>query len=239
MTPTKAHPLGLAYRRLDTLKHLPRNTKEHDVGAIINAIREFGVLDPLAVNERTGHDLDGNGRLKALRAMMAENRRKVPKGVKVDRDGMWLAPVITGISLSPEKEERAAVALNRVQDLGGYDNQMLLEVLSDLAAGDGLGGTGYDEDDVDALLRKLNKPDRSLAETVVDPETVEHDFRADWVPLDIRLPPAMHFEVQTILWAIQTARGLQEPHEALYLALKAKEKDLTVTDGAVSKGESE
>lgn len=154
-------PLALAYRRLDSIQHLPRNPKQHDVGAIVVAMREFGVLDPIAVNERTGHDLDGNGRLKALRAMMAENRRRPPRGVRLDQDGMWLIPVVTGIRLSPMDEERAAIALNRVQDLGGYDNTDLLEVLSDLASADRLEGTGYDGDDVDALFRKLNKPEKA------------------------------------------------------------------------------
>lgn len=51
---TKAPDRGLSivYRRLDAIAHMPRNAKGHDVGAIVAAIREFGIIDPIGLNGR-------------------------------------------------------------------------------------------------------------------------------------------------------------------------------------------
>ena len=125
--------LSIVYRRLDELIFLPRNAKQHDVGALSSSMDEFGMLDPIAVNEQTQHDFDGNGRLKSLRAMKLSGN-KPPRYVDVDADGMWLVPTVGGVVLSPLDEERAALALNRTHDLGGYDEPELAKILQDLAA---------------------------------------------------------------------------------------------------------
>ena len=47
------------------------------------------------------------------------------------------------------------LADNRTNDLAGYDNKALTELLSDISNTDGLEGTGYDEADLDALIAEL------------------------------------------------------------------------------------
>ena len=53
---------------------------------------------------------------------------------------------------------RYLVADNRTTELGGWDDEKLVQVLSDLAAGPGLDGTGYDGDDLDQKIMDLASP---------------------------------------------------------------------------------
>lgn len=147
---------SLDYLRLEEFQRLPRNVKEHDVGAIISSIEEFGFAEPVVVNKATGHILSGHGRMLALQSMKATNSVKVPMGVRVTGDNTWLVPVAY-VSVPKEKEEALALALNRTGELGGWDNQALAELLADLAARDQLVGTGFDGDDLDRLLWELGK----------------------------------------------------------------------------------
>lgn len=175
-----ASELSIAYLRLDSIKHLPGNPKEHDIGGLIESYRQFGVIDPIGLNESTGHDFDGNGRLIALRAMMAEDSSKLPRGIKRDASGMWLVPTVAGIVLSKRDEQRAGLALNRIHDLGGYDDARLAIVLSDLAAAKALEGTGYDGDDLDVLLRQLGQSGDSAPDPGAEQERaseLKHKYR--------------------------------------------------------------
>ena len=71
-------------------------------------------------------------------------------------DGEWLIPVIRGTEFESEEEaEGYLVADNRSVELGGWDETVLSQVLADFAAHDALEGTGFDGDDLDALLRDL------------------------------------------------------------------------------------
>jgi hypothetical protein len=144
------------YLRLDKIKHLPDNAKNHDLGAIILSIKQYGFVDPLAINTTTGNDIDGNGRLDALRSMMLAGMQP-PQDVKMDSDGMWLVPVHY-ISRPAEIERALAIALNRTNELGGWNAEVLTRVLSDIAADGELTGTGYDAEDVDNLIKDLNAP---------------------------------------------------------------------------------
>jgi hypothetical protein len=55
-----------------------------------------------------------------------------------------------------EKALRIMLADNRTAALATQDEVMLSEILQELSGSEGLSGTGYDGDDLDALLKKLN-----------------------------------------------------------------------------------
>lgn len=147
--------LGLEYVALSTLRRWPRNPKAHDLGAIAASIAEFGMRDPVGV-ERTTHQIEeGNGRLDALMAMKAQGRR-APRFVAVDAQGEWYVPVLY-FDDDATTAERYLLAHNRTQELGGgYDEAILARVLADVAVAQGLAGTGWDGEDVDALLRRID-----------------------------------------------------------------------------------
>jgi ParB-like chromosome segregation protein Spo0J len=139
---------------LETVVRLARNVKAHDIGALDASVNRFGFLEPITVNATTGHMIAGHGRADLLQQAKASGK-KAPKGVTVS-SGSWLVPVHY-VQLPESEEEAAAIALNRAGELGGWDDAGLAQVLSDLAAQDALVGTGFDADDVDALLKRLGE----------------------------------------------------------------------------------
>jgi hypothetical protein len=66
-------------------------------------------------------------------------------------------PVVRGVAFdSDEQAEGYLLADNRHTELGGWDDGVLAEALSDLAAADHLHGVGWDADDVDKMLGQLD-----------------------------------------------------------------------------------
>jgi hypothetical protein len=146
--------------RLDELVRLPRNPKLHDLQKINVSYEEFGFLQRVIINDTTGRLIAGHGRIDTLQRRKAagpiKDKKYVPDNIEVADDGMWLVPA-DHVDVPEAREEAAALALNRLGE-GDYDEAMLASVLSDLAAQgkidgrDGLAGTGFDADDLDALL---------------------------------------------------------------------------------------
>ena len=138
---------------------LPGNAKDHDIGAIVSSIAQFGFLDPVGLNTATGHAFDGNGRLEALRRMKLSGyvgkdgaeMRGPPEGVR-EAGGAWLAP-FWRFEVLAEREQAVVVALNKTNELGGWDYDVLSQVLQNLATTpDGLAGTGFSREDLDSIM---------------------------------------------------------------------------------------
>jgi len=71
-------------------------------------------------------------------------------------------PVVRGVTFNSDAElEAYLVADNHLVELGGWEEEELAALLSDLAAEDEalLQATGYDADDLDLMLRGLMLPD--------------------------------------------------------------------------------
>lgn len=136
----------------------PKNPKSHDIGAIFTSMREFGFIDRLVVNRETMHVLSGHGRIEALLQMRA-NRDDAPDGVEVV-DGIWLIPV-DYVDIPEHKEGAAVVTLNRVSEIGGWDDHALAKLLQEIADENLslLAATGFDEDDLAEMLRDINPLD--------------------------------------------------------------------------------
>jgi hypothetical protein len=158
----------IIYDDLDALAHLPTNPKGHDLGAIGFSLARWGLIDQIVVNDTTGHIIAGNGRVDSLRALHAAGKAP-PMGVTVE-GGRWLVPVVHGLSVPVEQEAAAALALNRVHDLGGYNEETLAAVLHDLLAADQLSGTGYNQADVEFLARNVGPIENRFATTPSLPE---------------------------------------------------------------------
>jgi len=134
---------------------LPRNAKDHDIGEIHDSFERFGYIERVVLNEETGHIISGHGRVMSL---LQDKRRGIapPEGVVVEGED-WLVPS-DWVSIAEGEEEAAAIALNRLVERGGWDEPRLAEVLSDLAqrGEEMLRGIGFDSDDLDELLARLN-----------------------------------------------------------------------------------
>lgn len=145
-------PRRTEYLPLSGLTADPRNPKAHDLDTIDASLGRFGYLEPIVRDDRTGYIISGHGRAKTLTAMR-ERGETPPEGVKTDKAGGWLVPVVTGWASRTDTEAVAAlIALNRTTELGGWVDDALLELLDDLAGVEGgLDGVGCSEADRDAL----------------------------------------------------------------------------------------
>lgn len=132
---------------ISTLTPHPENPRRGDVGAISESIQTNGWYGAVIVQASTRYVLAGNHRLKA-----AEDQ------------GLSEVPALV-IDCDDVTARRILLADNRTNDLAGYDDEALGLVLSSLledAGGvDGLAGTGYVVEDVDALLNALEAENAS------------------------------------------------------------------------------
>lgn len=137
----------------------PSNPKDHSIDSIVRSIERFGYVTPGTIDERTGYFAEGHGRTKAL-AWMKQQGREPPARIE-KRANDWYVPVYRGVSFNSDSELAAfLVAANRLTILGGWNEPELAALLQDLAAQDTalLEVTGYDSDDLDAMIRMLAVP---------------------------------------------------------------------------------
>lgn len=115
----------------------PRNVNQGDLGAVYESILENGFYGALVAQRSTGYVLVGNHRLAAAKEAGLE---KVP---------------VVYVDVDDQRALKILLADNRTARLGMDDEAALAEVLKELAGGGGLAGTGYDGDDLDALIKRL------------------------------------------------------------------------------------
>mgnify|MGYP000330098119 CR=1 FL=1 len=155
------------YMRLADLARAPRNPKDHDAELIQASLRRFGYVEAIAIDERTGRLVAGHGRLDELERGMAAGE-DLPEGLEADETGHWLVPVQRGWASTDDAEAEAyVVTSNQGTIAGGWKPAELVDVLSDLAAGPGLDGVGFDNDALEDLRAGL-QPEPAPART--DPD---------------------------------------------------------------------
>lgn len=170
MTTLKARPLS-------ELQPHPLNPKDHDPGLLDASISEFGFIEPVVVDERTGLLLSGHGRVEALRRRF-DKGDPPPEQVKVVK-GEWMIPTVTGwASRSDEEAHAAMIALNRTTERGGWNEQQLLELLQGFTDDDLLATVGYSEEEVRALER-LVEADTTFTDLVTSNQEVIDEFVDD------------------------------------------------------------
>ncbi len=149
--------LEVQYIDLDEIIEADNNPKDHDLGVIYQSINRFGFTNPIMLNEATGKLLAGHGRLQALKLIKDAND-PVPDRI-VEEDGRWMVPVIKGINIdNPAEAQAYLLADNRLTELGGWKNIDLIESLNEIMEKTGdLDGTGYDLEDIDTILRDLER----------------------------------------------------------------------------------
>ncbi|HKA06691.1 MAG TPA: ParB N-terminal domain-containing protein [Gemmataceae bacterium] len=117
------------------------------------SIREFGLVEPLIWNERTGHVVGGHARLAILRAI-----------------GLTEVPVSV-VRLSDVREKALNVVLNNQEAQGRYDPRRLADLLDDLEDLPELEMTGFDPEALPPL-RLEPLPEISAIEERSDRVTV-------------------------------------------------------------------
>lgn len=125
---------------IDGLQHYGKNARKGDVGVIMDSLETHGQYRPVVVRAGTNEILAGNHTVKAARELG------------------WKQVAATFVDVDDDEAARIVLVDNRANDLGGYDESALVELLQSLD-GD-LAGTGFIDDDVDELLGALSDPDR-------------------------------------------------------------------------------
>lgn len=139
----------------ETIRPHPDNARRGNIDAIRQSIRANGFFGALVVQRSTGHILVGNHRFMAARA---EELTEVP---------------VIFIDCDDDEAKRILLADNRTSDLGVYDDQQLLELLTDVQSLDQLEGTGWGDDDIAEMLKAIN----NLPDLNTDPIDLNVDYQ--------------------------------------------------------------
>jgi len=113
------------------------------------SIREFGLVEPLVWNKRTGNLIGGHQRLKIL----------IENGIKeVD---------VSVVDLPENKEKALNIALNKIQ--GDWDLLKLKDLFQEIDTGEfDIEITGFDDEEIEDLINKYSVQDINTLLNEVD-----------------------------------------------------------------------
>lgn len=131
---------SIAVNRVNPAPYNPRKDLrpgEPEYEKLARSIDEFGCVEPLVWNRRTGTLVGGHQRLKVLLARGAAN---------VD---------VSVVDLPLAKEKALNLALNRIS--GAWDERLLAELLEDLARTPDfdMALTGFDQPEIDGIFQNV------------------------------------------------------------------------------------
>lgn len=123
------------------------------------SIEEFGYVDPVIWNERTGVVVGGHQRLKVLQELGYE---------EID---------VSVVDLTDEQEKALNIALNKIE--GDWDNFKLKELLEDIDTGSfDITLTGFDEEEIENLMTQFHiEEDGEIQEDNFDPEEAAAEIK--------------------------------------------------------------
>jgi hypothetical protein len=166
MTTTTAAqaPRWIEYVPVDDLPDHPRNPRDHDIPTLRASVLRFGFTDPPMMDERTGLLAEGHGRKKATIQLRDAGRPTdlpdgapwPPEGV-VEAEGAWLVPIVRGWASRDDTEAEAYLLAGNHG--GGWQNDVLAGLLTNLAEADALAGTAFTTDDLSTLMAELAEAD--------------------------------------------------------------------------------
>lgn len=147
----KAAPPAGELVRTSTLAPYYRNPRRGNVPLIVESLKAHGQYKPLIVNrgKKTGRPnevLAGNHLLRA--------------GLEIGLEQM----LVHWLDVDDDEAARIVLVDNRASDKGGYDQELLAELLQDVPD---LAGTGYSEGDLRRLLNGLGEGE---ADGLTDPD---------------------------------------------------------------------
>ena len=138
---------------ISSAKYNPRKITDEAMGRLTKSLAEFGNIQPITWNVRTGNVVGGHQRLKVYKAMG-----------KTEVD-VW------AVDLDEQKEKAANIALNKLS--GEFDMPMLKDILEEIDTGDlDMEITGFGMDEI-ALMMEATNPDPNFAPGTEDEQGLE------------------------------------------------------------------
>lgn len=191
---TTPSDLALEYLDIESLQPYPGNPKEHDLRSLTDSITRFGFVEPIILNQVTGHILSGHGRVESL--LLLKSKKSPPPNGVVQQDGQWLVPAVR-ISIPAHDEHAAVLALNKIVETGGWNIEYLARSIRDLLDKGPwtLRGTGFRLDEARSLVQKALpwKEDETTSHPTPSRRTVDlTSLQNDWQvqPGDIWIIPS-------------------------------------------------
>lgn len=123
---------------VDSLKPYPGNPRRGNVDSIVKSLERNGQYRPIVVNKRTSEVLAGNHTLLAARKLG------------------WNEIAATFVDVDEDQAARIVLVDNRANDVAGYDDDELRELLESLPD---LEGTGYDDAALAELIQSASQLD--------------------------------------------------------------------------------
>lgn len=129
---------------VDTLHEFEGNPRKGNIKELVESLKHNGQYKPIVVQKSTKQILAGNHLWKAAKELG------------------WIEIDVVEIDVDDTQAKKIVVADNRLADMGGYDEQALLDLLGEID----LAGTGYvaaDVDDLLAMIEEQTTPDWRVA----------------------------------------------------------------------------
>jgi ParB-like chromosome segregation protein Spo0J len=134
---------------IDSVSPWPDNPRDGDVGAISESLRRFGQQKPIVVQESSRYVTAGNHLWRAAKALG------------------WTEIAANVVDMDDSTAEAYLIADNRTSELGSYDEELLGKLLRKIAQEGNLRGTGYDGEDVDDFLRRMERENATKIEAEI------------------------------------------------------------------------
>lgn len=113
---------------IESLKHWEKNPRKGNIEAVSRSLARFGQRKPIVASRKTGEVIAGNHTLAAARHLG------------------WKQIAVVWVDDDEQTAVAFALADNRTQDLGSYDEDLLDELIESIKEQDLLLATGYTED---------------------------------------------------------------------------------------------
>ena len=129
---------------VESLKEFTGNPRKGNIKELVESLKANGQYKPIVVQKSTKQILAGNHLWKAAKELG------------------WAEINIVEIDVDDANAKKIVATDNRLADLGGYDEKLLLDLLGDID----LTGTGYvpaDVDDLLALIEEQSAPSWNIA----------------------------------------------------------------------------
>lgn len=126
--------------KLSKLKQYTGNPRVGNVDLIAESLKENGQFKPLIVN-KDETILAGNHTYLAMKQLG------------------WKECDVFYVDVDKAQAKKIVLVDNRLNDIAGYDGELITEMLTDLLNAGELAGTGFDADDVDDLAAEFDEVD--------------------------------------------------------------------------------
>jgi hypothetical protein len=166
------------------------------VTAIAQSIQKNGFYGAVIVQKSTGHILAGNHRVQAAASI-----------------GITEVPVLY-VDVDDDQAMRILLADNRTNDIAGYDDQALLDLLQAVPE---LEGTAFTGDDIDDLVHQLDQVPETPAEDFQGSFAENEEEYKSWSdPIEnstvmkevvLLLPQAEHPDFVAVIKALEPLHG--------------------------------